>query len=51
MRNSYFNLYTAAAATLTALLAGCAGQPSREDVARATEGYVEDVNKLFVVDC
>ena len=38
-------------AALTCLLYACAGQPGREDYARATAGYVEDVNKLFVVDC
>ena len=51
MKNSYFSSHTVVASILTVLLVGCAGQPSPEDVARATEGYVEDVNKLFVVDC
>ncbi len=33
------------------LLTACARNPSREEMARATEGYIEDTNKLFVVDC
>jgi hypothetical protein len=40
-----------AIAVSAVLLSACAPNVSREDVARATEGYVEDVNKLFVVDC
>jgi hypothetical protein len=46
--------FTPTALTLAlsaALLNACAPNVSREDAARATEGYVEDVNKLFVVDC
>jgi hypothetical protein len=35
----------------TLLIAACAPEPSRKDKAGAIEGYVEDVNKLFVVDC
>lgn len=39
-------------AVSTVFLAACAKEVSREEMARATEGYaVEDVNKLFVVDC
>jgi len=33
------------------LLASCARNVSREEMAKATEGYIEDTNKLFVVDC
>ena len=33
------------------LLAACARNVSKEEMAKATEGYVEDTNKLFVVDC
>jgi predicted nucleic acid-binding Zn-ribbon protein len=39
-------------AVSTALLIGCASQPvNQEEAARAVEGYIEDANKLFVVDC
>jgi len=39
-------------AVSTALLIGCASQPTnQEEAARAVEGYIEDANKLFVVDC
>ncbi|CAI8798399.1 caspase family protein [Methylocaldum szegediense] len=41
-----------ALAVSTTLLIGCASQPGdREEMARAVEGYIEDVDKLFVVDC
>ena len=36
----------------TTLLIGCVSQPvDRGEMARAVEGYIEDVDKLFVVDC
>ncbi len=36
----------------TVLLAACAHDVSREDMAKATEGFaIQDTNKLFVVDC
>ena len=41
----------ALAAMAAALIVGCTSPPSREAMSRAVEGYVEDVNKLFVVDC
>jgi TPR repeat protein len=35
-----------------ALLASCAHEASKEEMAKATEGFViQDTNKLFVVDC
>lgn len=41
-----------ALALSTTLLIGCASQPvSQEEAARAVEGYIEDADKLFVVDC
>lgn len=46
-----FVFRTTMIATWTALVGACATQPSPEDIARATEGYVADVNKIFVVDC
>lgn len=47
-----FTRRTLVAAISTALLAACAGNVSKEDMAKASEGYVvEDTNKLFVVDC
>ena len=33
------------------LLVACARNVSKEEMAKATEGYIEDTNKLFVVDC
>jgi TPR repeat protein len=33
------------------LLTACVPQQSPEQIAKATEGYIEDTNKLFVVDC
>ena len=33
------------------LMSACAPNVSKEDMAKATEGYIEDTNKLFVVDC
>jgi hypothetical protein len=39
-------------AIAAALLIGCAPQPvNREEAAKAVEGYIEDANKLYVVDC
>ena len=36
----------------TVLMASCANQVSKEEMAKATEGYViQDTDKLFVVDC
>ncbi|MBS4049932.1 MAG: caspase family protein [Methylomonas sp.] len=36
----------------TILLASCAHEASKEEMAKATEGFViQDTNKLFVVDC
>ncbi|MCQ8103571.1 caspase family protein [Methylomonas sp. SURF-2] len=36
----------------TVLLASCAHEASKEEMAKATEGFViQDTNKLFVVDC
>jgi hypothetical protein len=41
-----------ALAVSATLLIGCATQPvDQEEAARAVEGYIEDANKLFVVDC
>lgn len=41
-----------ALAVSATLLIGCATRPvDREEAARAVEGYIEDANKLFVVDC
>jgi predicted nucleic acid-binding Zn-ribbon protein len=48
-KNFFFTAATSAA--LTVLLTSCARDVSREEMAKATEGYVEDTNKLFVVDC
>ncbi|NJD06846.1 MAG: peptidase C14 caspase catalytic subunit p20 [Methylococcaceae bacterium] len=36
---------------VVALLGGCAREVGQAEFARATEGYVADTNKLFVVDC
>ncbi len=33
------------------LLSACARDVSREEMAKSTEGYIEDTDKLFVVDC
>jgi len=34
------------------LMASCASQVSKEEIAKATEGFaIQDTNKLFVVDC
>jgi hypothetical protein len=41
----------AVAAVLAALAGGCARQVGPAELARATEGYVADTDKLFVVDC
>ena len=39
-------------AIATILLASCAHEASKEEMAKATEGFViQDTNKLFVVDC
>ena len=36
----------------TVLLASCAHEASKEEMAKATEGFaIQDTNKLFVVDC
>ncbi|QSA96411.1 caspase family protein [Methylococcus sp. EFPC2] len=52
MPNYRFRPRALVVAVSGALLAACAGNVSKEDLARATEGYVvEDTNKLFVVDC
>lgn len=41
-----------ALAISTVLLASCAREVSKEEMAKATEGFViQDTNKLFVVDC
>lgn len=47
------NKTTLAFAVATALLVGCATQPPAPEAsaARAVEGYIEDVDKLNVVDC
>ncbi len=42
---------TLVVAVSAVLLAACAPNVSKEDMAKATEGYIEDTNKLFVVDC
>jgi len=42
---------TIVVAVSAVLLAACAPNVSKEDMAKATEGYIEDTNKLFVVDC
>ena len=42
---------TLVVAVSAVLLAACAHNVSKEDMAKATEGYIEDTNKLFVVDC
>lgn len=48
-----FKLTTALAAAIsTLLLASCAHEASKDEMARATEGFaIQDTNKLFVVDC
>lgn len=51
MNKARFTPTALTVALSAALLNACAPNVSREDAARATEGYVEDVNKLFVVDC
>jgi hypothetical protein len=46
------NRTSLAAAVATVLLVGCATEPlNQEQASRAVEGYIEDVNKLSVVDC
>lgn len=51
MSNPRFKHRAAAIAVGTILLAACARNVSKEEMAKATEGYIEDTNKLFVVDC
>jgi hypothetical protein len=48
-----FRMKTLPVAIAAALLIGCAAQPisQEEGGAQAVEGYIEDVNKLNVVDC
>ena len=47
-----FRIRTLAVAISTVLLGACAHDFSKEEMAKASEGYViQDTNKLFVVDC
>ncbi|MDD5035258.1 MAG: caspase family protein [Methylococcaceae bacterium] len=51
MSNTRFQKRVLMVAVGAAALAACAPDVSREERAKASEGYVEDTNKLFVVDC
>ena len=51
MSNAGLKQRTIVVAVSAVLLAACAPNVSKEDMAKATEGYIEDTNKLFVVDC
>lgn len=52
MSVNFFQARKLAIAISTVLLASCAHEASKEEMAKATEGFViEDTNKLFVVDC
>lgn len=42
---------SSAAAIAAATIGACTTQPTPGELARATEGYIVDVNKVFVVDC
>jgi len=47
-----FNTRKLVLAISTILLASCAHEASKEEIAKATEGFaIQDTNKLFVVDC
>lgn len=47
-----FRVHTLAVVVSTALLGACAPDFTKEEMAKASEGYViQDTNKLFVVDC
>lgn len=52
MSANLFQVRTLAVAISAVLLAACAREVSKEEMAQATEGFViQDTNKLFVVDC
>ena len=51
MSNARLKQRTIVVAVSAILMAACARNVSKEDMAKATEGYIEDTNKLFVVDC
>ncbi len=52
MSAKIFKLRTLTAAVSTLLLVACAHEASKEEMAKATEGFaIQDTNKLFVVDC
>ncbi|MEQ1620942.1 MAG: caspase family protein [Methylococcales bacterium] len=47
-----FQLHTLVVAVATVLLGACAHDASKEEIAKATEGFaIQDTNKLLVVDC
>ncbi|MDD1622817.1 MAG: caspase family protein [Methylococcaceae bacterium] len=47
-----FRIPTLSVAVTVVLLAACAREVSKEEMAKATEGFaIQDTNKLFVVDC
>jgi hypothetical protein len=47
-----FQFRTLAVVALTVFLGACANEASKEDMAKATEGFaIQDTDKLFVVDC
>lgn len=47
-----FRIRTLTIAVTAVLLAACAREVSKEEMAKATEGFaIQDTNKLFVVDC
>lgn len=52
MSSNQFRARKLVLAISTILLASCAREVSKEEMAKATEGFViQDTNKLFVVDC
>jgi predicted nucleic acid-binding Zn-ribbon protein len=52
MFQNLFQVRTLAVAITTVLLASCAHDASKEEMAKATEGFaIQDTNKLFVIDC
>ena len=52
MSAQLFKVRKLALAITTVMLVSCAHEASKEEMAKATEGYaIQDTNKLFVVDC
>ena len=52
MSAQLFKVRKLALAITTVLLVSCAHEASKEEMAKATEGFaIQDTNKLFVVDC